>query len=531
MKFLRQLFSFGSSSVSHASVLLAITALLSNLLGLGRNILFYRLIPPDQLDIYYASFRISDFIFNLLIFGAITSAFIPVITELITEHKEQEAHHVTNQLLSWATLFFLAITVILAIAMPTLTRWVVPGFEADRFNLTVQLSRLMLLQTIFFSWSFIIGGLLNGYQRFSSYALAPLIYNLSIILGGVLAARYGIITITYAVIAGSLLHFLIQFREAYLLGFRPRILLVFSQKIKEILSLMIPRSLSQGGSQIVLIVYTSLASTLQVGSIAVFTGINDLQTTPIVIIANSLAIASFPAITRFASKQQAEELNSLLLKLIRSALFLLIPIIILGYILRTQVIQLYFGAGGASWELTSLAVQTFAWFLIGIIPASLVAILARVFYAFKDTRTPMIINLSSAVLAILVGYLGIRYFLPNVSTLALAEALVAIFQASAYIIILYLRGILTMKPAQLLQHSLNYLTGALLAGLLSYASLSGITFLYRFFPFLDNNQIIALLLQSGVAALIGLGVYYGYSHLRSKEELQWVQKRSFIRET
>src|SRR5437588_799397 len=152
-------------TIKAASALLAITALFSNVLGLVRNVIFYRLIPPHLLDIYYASFRIPDLIFNLVIFGAIVSAFVPIATELISKDQEKEAYEITDQLFTWLTIFFVVIGIVLALFMVPIMHLVVAGFNQDRFNTAVTLSRLMLIQPIFFAWSFTLGGLLNSVRR------------------------------------------------------------------------------------------------------------------------------------------------------------------------------------------------------------------------------------------------------------------------------------------------------------------------------------------------------------------------------
>src|SRR5690348_11983835 len=97
-----------------ASALLAAAAVFSNVLGLARNLIFYRQVgEPAQLEVYFASFRVADLFFNLLIVGAITSAVVPVLTELVSTERKARAQEVTNELLSWATLFFLALIILL----------------------------------------------------------------------------------------------------------------------------------------------------------------------------------------------------------------------------------------------------------------------------------------------------------------------------------------------------------------------------------------------------------------------------------
>lgn len=522
-----KLFSFRSQSVKQASTILAITALFSSGLGLARNLILYRVINPAELDTYFASFRIADFLFNIIIFGAITSAVIPIISGMASRKEHDKAVTLINQLLSWASVIMLIVSIVLALIMPQLVHVLVPGFDAERTAATVTLSRLLLLQTLFFSWSFIMGALLNGYKRFTSYALAPLMYNLSLIVGGFLAARFGVTALVYSVVVGSFLHFLIQFIEAKRLDFRPKFNLTITPELKNIVSLMIPRSLSQGIGQGVLIAYTALASGLQTGSIAIFNGMNDLQTTPTVIVANSLATACFPALSAQANSKDWGKMKDLLQKIIRINLFLLLPMMAIALILRAQVVRLYFGLGSANWDLTTLAIQTFAWFIIGIIPASLVALLARVFYATNDTKTPMFINLLTSVTGVSIAFIGIRYYGANVVILAASETLIVSLQAILYVIILNYRGYLDFGFSRISRYTLKYGFGALLLTLMTWLTLQSVDLAYQIIPWIGTNRIVGLLLQTVIASLIGAITYFGYSTLTSKQELKWLQKRNF----
>jgi putative peptidoglycan lipid II flippase len=528
MKGFLTFFSLRTHTVKQASTLLAATALLSNALGLARNLIFYRFVRLERLDIYFASFRVADLLLNVLIVGAITSAVIPVITELISKKEEAKAHEVINQLLTFATLFFVIIMAVLWLEMrPLLVTFVVHGFDPERLDVAVQLSRLMLIQTVFFAWSFILGALLNGYRRFATYALAPLIYNATLIVGGVWAGSAGIIAITYSVIIGSFLHFFIQFAEARRAGFRLRPTLFRSTHFNAILRLMVPRSVSQAMYQVTLTVYTNLASTLQRGSIAIFSGINDLQTTPTVIVANSLATAYFPALSGYIAEEKWTEMNALLNKVLRLTLFLLVPVIGLSLILRAQIIRLYIGIGHANWQNTDIAIMIFVWFMLGIIQGSVVIILSRIFYAHKDTRTPMVVGIVSSILGIVVSYAGIQLGHHSVAVLAIAETTIATTQCVLYLAILSKRGHVQLALPDLLQSSIRYFVGTLLLCTGAWMVLHLIDLFYTTTREGSTHTVLGLFIQTLLAALVGIAVYFRYSTISSKEEWQWIKMKLF----
>ncbi|MBU6389048.1 hypothetical protein KGQ71_00880 [Patescibacteria group bacterium] len=517
--------SLRSHTVRQASALLVITALLSNVLGLVRNLIFYRFINRADLDVYYTSFRVSDFLFNVLIFGAITSAVIPILTGLLNRKKNAQAAEVTNQLLSWATVVLIIVMAILYFLMPFIIGELAPHFDAGRQALTVRFSRLLLLQTLFFSWSFILGSLLNGYRRFATYSFAPLVYNLSIIIGGIMARQHGIAVVIYAVVAGAFLHFLIQYLELRMTGYRVRFDLRFTNELRTILQLMWPRGASQGATQTLLSVYNSLGSGLQKGSITIFNGINDLQTTPTVIVANSLATACFPALSAQAGEQQWTEMNALLTKAFRLTLFILLPILAFSLILRAQIIRLYFGISGASWELTIIAISTFIWFMISTIPSSLVVVLSRIFYATRDAKTPMYIAIVTSALGIAISYVGVTVLHFSVATFAFSEMTIAFCQFFAYFFILYRRNILHLSFRSLAGYGLNYGIGSLILAATAWATLHIVDSIYVSTGWISTTRVIGLMIQGVLAGLVGIAAYFGYSTIRSKEELGWVKLR------
>jgi putative peptidoglycan lipid II flippase len=260
------------NSLAMASAVLMITLTLSNVLGVVRDHFLTQKIPTELLSVYYAAFRIPDLIFNVLILGAITSAFIPIFTNLISREKEDEAWVVASSVINIAFLVLVGFSIILAIFMPWIAPLVVPGFDTAKLDLMVKLARIMLLSPIFFGLSYILGGILNSYKRFLVYSLAPLVYNLAIILGTLFFAdKYGIFGVAVAVIIGAFFHFLIQLPVVLRLGFKFKMIIDWKHwGVKRIGLLMIPRALALGANQIMLLVFTSISSSLGQYSIAAY---------------------------------------------------------------------------------------------------------------------------------------------------------------------------------------------------------------------------------------------------------------------
>lgn len=400
------------NSVTGASVILIITLFLSNVLGMLRDHFLTQKIPTDILSVYYAAFRIPDFIFNILILGAITSAFIPIFTTLISQKKEKEAWEVTSSVINLALIFLFAISIILLFLMPILVPLFVPGFDSVKQAEVTKLARIMLLSPIFFGMSYIIGGVLNSYKRFLVYALAPLVYNLIIILGTLLFAdKYSITAVAIAVVGGAFLHFLIQVPVAVKLGFKYQLKIFFHHwGVRRIGILMLPRSIALGMNQIMLLVFTAIASSLGGSSVAVYNLADNIQTMPMVVFGTSFATAVFPSLSEAVSSDRLNDFGAQIQKVMRTILFFLVPMTAILILLRTEIIRLILGSGFFGWEQTIATANVLGILSLSIVFTGLSALFSRGFYALHNTKTPMIITLINVILSIILGkILSINY--------------------------------------------------------------------------------------------------------------------------
>lgn len=393
------------NNLASASIILMVTLFLSNVLGVVRDHFLTQKIPTDLLSVYYAAFQIPDLIFNVLILGAITSAFIPIFTNLVARDKEDEAWEVATSVVNIALIFLVGLSIVLAIFMPLLTPLVVPGFTPERQNLTANLARIMLLSPIFFGLSYIFGGILNSYKRFLVYALAPLVYNIAIITGTLLFAdKFSVYGVAVSVVSGAFLHFLIQLPVALKLGFRFRLKIAWHHwGVRRIGILMLPRAIALGSNQIMLLVFTNIASVLGGYSIAVYNLANNIQTMPMVVFGTSFATAIFPTLSEAISQDKPEEFSAQINRVTRIIIFFMVPMVVILIMLRMQIIRLLFGSGNFGWDQTIATANTLAYFSISLVFTGLSPLLSRAFYALHNTRTPMIITICSAVVSVILG--------------------------------------------------------------------------------------------------------------------------------
>lgn len=527
--------AIGASQTSRAAtIMLALTLTASNVLGVVRDHYLAQKIPTSLLDTYYAAFRIPDLLFNLLLLGAITSAFLPVFVGAWNKGKgAQRAWEIAQTMTTISAIFTVTLAVFLFILAPVLIPLVVPSFDAERMEIVVKLTRIMLLSPLFFGFSYIFGTVLNAFKQFVAYSFAPLIYNGAIIFATLMFAdRYGVYAVTWGVVAGAALHMLIQLPSVLRLGFRWK--LIFSTRdpaVRRIGSLMIPRVLALGSQQLALTAFTVIGSAMTAGSIAIYNLTNNIQTAPVVILGTSFATAYFARMAELASANEKNKLGELIEQLVRVIAFLLIPASIGLFILRAQVVRLILGSGHFTWTQTISAIDTLAWFIPGIVAQGLMPVFARAFYSIHDTRTPMIITVVSFTLMVGVSLAG-TLMGAEVPVLALAFSLGSIVNA-AWMLIVLSRRLPSLSLARILGSST--LIAFISAGMgfamwlaLRIANGTGIQiFSQQVVPGvgLDTHTGIGLLIQALFASLVGMAVYYVLTQGFNVKEWQWLKTR------
>lgn len=492
-----------------AAAIVGFFALVSRVVGLARDRLFASNFGAgDTLDIYYAAFRIPDLVFNLLILGTLSVAFIPVFTELLMTDKEK-AYKTANSILNFSFLLMSALSLVLIFLARPLTHLLVPGFEGQKFADTVILTRILLLAPIIFTASNIFSSILNSQKKFIIANLAPVMYNLGIIIGLlVLYPKFGLYGLGWGVIIGALLHLLVQIPEAIHFGYSWQgVMDLKDPAIKKVLRLFLPRILGVDNSQVSLLIGSMVGSILVSGSIAVFNLANNLQAVPLGVFAISTAVAVFPQLSEYFIKKSEEDFAKSLSKAISQVLFFMIPFTILILLFRAHIVRLAFGAGEFNWDDTILTFKTLGVFSLSLFAQGLSPLLARAFYARQDTKTPVIIGVATMLLnAILAFFLGKHFGAPG---MAAGFSLAAVFNAAALYLILRSRVSAKITPASMenFDNSIfTSLTKVIVASLIM--GLTGYAALYALAPIVNTHTVLGLLIQSGVAFILAGGVFY-----------------------
>ncbi len=409
---IKRILNHRAENITSAAILLTVSGFLSAILGLLRDrLLSGQFGASRELDIYYAAFKMPDLVVSLLISGGIIASFLPVFSEQYAKNKK-EAWDLTNNALN----VFLILSIILCFGLfllsPALINLIVPGFSPANRQITVHLARIMFLSPILFGISNIFSSVLQYFNRFVFYAIAPIFYNLSIIFSIIFfLPRFGLVGLAYGVIMGAFLHCLIQLIPSFKCGFSfsPRFNL-FSPQIKKIFALMLPRTISATASKLNIIVITAIGSMLGPGTIAIFTLSDNLRSLPIGIIGGSFAIASYSFFARSVANGKKEEFLGNLSSAIRQTIFIILPLGFLLFVLRASIVRMILGTGNFGWTDTRLTAACLGIFSLGIIASSLIPIIVRAFFALQDTKTPLYISLLSIFLNIVFCLLFVWLF-------------------------------------------------------------------------------------------------------------------------
>jgi len=382
--------------------------LVSRLLGLARELIIGQQFGTSgDLDAYLAAFRVPDLLFQLIAGGALASAFIPTFSSFLATEDEGDAWFLMSNVVNFLLVVLSLLSLLAAWLAPSLVASVVaPGFPPERQALTVRLMRMMLISPAVFGVSGVLMGVLNSYGRFLLPALAPAAYNLSIILGAlILGPRMGVQGLAVGVVVGALLHLGVQVPG--LCKLRPRYVLALDVRfagLREVVRLMLPRSIGLGVVQLNFLVTTVLASGLATGSLAALNYAWLLMLLPQGILAQAVGTAVFPTLSTLVAQSRMEELRSTLADTMRALLFLAIPASLGLFLLREPLVEVLLQRGAFTAHSTAMVVAALGFYAFGLVAHSVLEVIARAFYALHDTLTPVLIGglamLINAVLSV-----------------------------------------------------------------------------------------------------------------------------------
>jgi putative peptidoglycan lipid II flippase len=450
-------------TLARASLIVAFAFFLSRILGWVRLVVITNLLGASvELDAYFAAFRLPDTIYQLVAAGAISSALIPVLANLYARGEEDRAWRVTSTVINAMLLALVAVAVVVAIWAPQIIPIVTPGFDVVGIELTVRLTRLMLISPVLLALGAVALSVLNSRGRFGAAAMAPILYNVAIIAAAVLLGPImGVEALAIGVLAGSVLHVFVQLPALIGQRFRYQFILDLSDSAaRQVMVLLAPRTLGLGAGQITFMVNTMLATGLGLGAVTAYNVAFTITQIPLGLVVIPIAAVLLPSLSHTVAVGAMADFGRLIVRSTRLLLYTTLWITAVGIVLRRQTVTLLFGYG-LDERAISLTADTLSFFLLGTAGTAIAIILARAFYAGHDTRTPVMgalleMAVSVAVAVATIGLLGLSGIAFGMSLAVWAEA--------AMLGVLLWRRVPSVDVPSLVRPLILFTVGALLAG-------------------------------------------------------------------
>jgi len=516
----KKILNHKSETIFGAAMLTGGIMLFGGFLGFLRNaLLTSRFGASGNLDIYYASFRLPDMIYNIFIMGAISAAFIPIFSQYWAKDKK-EAWQFSNAIILIIGSFVGSLALLVAIFTEPLLSRLLVGFSPEQLEIAVILTRIMMIQPILMGISSVVASVLKIFKLFLVSALAPLFYNLGIIIGILFfVPSMGLKGLAWGVVLGAVLHILVQIPAligtGYKFAFKLSMFTELKEGLKKGILMMVPRSLGIIVYQVFLLGITAIASTLKEGSIAVFNLANEIQNFPQTVFALSFAIAAFPSLSKLNAEKKHEDFVKTSINTLLQIFFFLIPIAVWFFVFREPIIRFLYGYGKFDWASTVNTIQVFSILSFGMIFQGVNIFLLRVFFAKGDALRPFIASVISYSTGFFLCYkLGLSF---GVIGLTVAVAVTYLF----YFLILFFL-LKTDVPISLLKkfyHSLGKITVAsLLSGSVAYLSLM---LLKGIFPI---DKVINLALCAFIAFIISFVVFVAFCNWFKIKEIDELKR-------
>lgn len=496
-----------------SAIVLALMIVVSRLFGFLRYRTLATFFSKEELDIFLSAFRLPDFIFEVLITGALTSAFIPIFVKYKKNNEElsKNISSIINFMVGGLLLFIIGAFFLSPLIIPFFT----PGFSAEKIKLIINLSRILLLSQLpFLVLGNILSGMAQAHKIFIVTAIAPILYNLGIIIGTVIFTHsfwiYGPII---GVIIGAILFFLVQLPTLFIINFQFRFFAVQKKALIEFVKLFIPRVLSVMTTQIDLTIDLILATFLGSGSYTIFFFAQHLQLFPVSFIGMSFGQASLPYLSDLYKEGKLIEIKKIFVDSLLQIMFLTVPISFFFIFARTPIVRFFFGGVKFDWEGTVQTAITLSYFAFSLPFHAIFYFITRSFYALHDTKTPFLINIFSVGINSILSVLFI--FVLRLPVWSLANSFsIAIICNVLLLLFFFYKKVQSFEGMRLVVHATKIYVASFISSACAYL-------LMKFFDelILDTTRTINVFFLLVVTFSVFALVYLFLSWLFNIEEI------------
>jgi putative peptidoglycan lipid II flippase len=401
-------------TIAASGLLLLVAFSISKVAGYLRDVIIaHRFGTGGDMDLYALAFNIPDVLLFLVVAGAVSSAFVPVISQRLAHGRNEEAAAVVNGVLT-AALMLLALAVLsLELLAPFVVR-LLPGHRtAEQTQLAITLTRVVLIQPFFLGLGGFAIGALNAYRRFRPLAVAPIAYDLATIVGALVLSQLrfhghalGTVGLAAGVALGAFLHLAVQAPSLLRIGWRPLSFRHLSDPgVRRVALLTMPYALGPIGAQINIAVAKYLSAGLPTGHVAALYFANNLAQVPNLTFTSALTVVMFPYFAQHAARGEMDELRRRVALAVRLNLVVLIPAAVGLIVLGPQIVALLFQHGAFTATSTDIVYPPLAFFAIGIAAQASIFLLVRVYYSLQEVVVPMLIAVASVALNLVANLL------------------------------------------------------------------------------------------------------------------------------
>lgn len=510
-------------SVRLAAVILSSSTLVSALLGIYRDRLLNSMYLDTYkvgIDAYTVAFTIPDFMYLLLVSGALAVTFIPVFNSRLAKNNRESAWQMSTSLINFLALVTMVTSVLIMIFAPILVKYVVgPGLSESGQELAISMMRVIAINPFLFAVATVISSVQQAVGRFVFNALAPTMYNLGIIIGAIWFTgginlfghqifSGGIMGVALGVVLGAVLQLIVSSLGLLGLGFDYRFKIYWRNRgFRKILTLLPARSADQGLDYVSSIIDTNLASRMADGTIRAYQQASTLYNMPINLVGVAIATAAFPQLT----ERIGEGRRDLFAKELRSAMRMIIwfslPIAMLMFFCRGYIVSIIDRGGNGT------IAMLLGIFCLAIFLRSVFHIMSRSFYAFQDTKTPLLVSL--VTLAVSVGleiWLVFGWHM-GAGGIAWAQVIWALLELTS-LTVLILRRVPNLFDSEFWHKISRMLIACGVMSVVTYLMVQRINLKF------ENQNMIMVLIPLAVIGTVSILVYLGASRLLRIEEAE-----------
>jgi putative peptidoglycan lipid II flippase len=504
----------GGRAIALAGVVVVAGVVISRLIGWLRTAVFLAEFggKNGNLDAFWAAFRIPDALFQIVAAGAVGSALVPVASALLADGEGDRARRLVSTIGNLMVLALIPLAAVIWVSAPAIVPSVLgTPKDANQLSLEIELTRIMLLSPILLAVGAVMTAGLNSLGIFGAPAMAPNVYNIGIVVCAVILTPFlGVQALAVGVVVGAVGHVLSQTPAVMKARLWTPQVHLNDPAVRETLKLMAPRALGLGVTQLVFLVNSFFAQSLHDdGALSAYNGAFIALQIPVGLIGVPLGIVLLPPLSRAVAGGDNVRFRRLVDQSLRLLLFVVIPLMGLMLVLARPTIAFLYQHGSFSATDTAAYTPIYEVFLLGLVAHVLIALLAPVFYAGKDTRTPV----TAALLAVAVDVVAAIVLFPFMHLMGLALAIGLGAWAEVGLLTIFMERRIGFDLRPIARHAVSFAAAACVAAAAGYLAARVVD------PALSSSSLVVQVVELAAGGLVAVAAYAAWARVFKLPEL------------